>query len=136
LIHNYWNMSTSEQRIGNGMGESIDIVGFPDSEFKQADIFEGFDFDETWVVVEGTTYPYLRVNPLPDNTDNTPMGNIVYVNQHVTPGGDGSGDSWENAVPELADALRIARERWGDNGADAGWDEAEPLEIWVAAGTY
>src|SRR5690606_12466668 len=50
--------------------------------------------------------------------------------------GNKSGNSWENAIPELADALRWAREQWGENGSGAAWDAENPLQIWVAAGTY
>lgn len=35
--------------------------------------------------------------------DNTPTDNIIYVKHDAE--GDGSGSSWEHAVPELADAL-------------------------------
>jgi hypothetical protein len=48
---------------------------------------------------------------------------IMYVNKNVV-GGDGSGDKWENAVKELADALVEAR-------YDAGIKQ-----IWVAKATY
>lgn len=53
---------------------------------------------------------------VPDNNG------IVYVNINAAPGGDGS--SWDNAVNELADALKAAK----DNNAIQ--------QIWVAAGTY
>src|SRR5690606_28275167 len=58
----------------------------------------------------------------------TGAGNILYVNQSV-PGGNGSGDSWDNALSELADALKYAKLL----------NEAVPgtvKQIWVAAGTY
>src|SRR5690625_3389538 len=58
--------------------------------------------------------------------------NILYVNQDVT-GGNGSGDSWENAIPELADALQWAGEQ---HAADTDWLENDSLRIWVAKGTY
>ncbi len=56
-------------------------------------------------------------------------GNIIYVNRHVS-GGNRSGASWANALPELTDALQWAR----DNAAN--WTTAAPLQIWVAAGEY
>lgn len=55
--------------------------------------------------------------------------NILYVNKNVS-GGDGTGDSWTNAVPELADALV-----WAKLHEDVSW-EISPLQIYVATGTY
>lgn len=58
----------------------------------------------------------------------TPDGdNILYVDQNVS-GGDGTGNSWANAIPELRDALAWAQ----------GWDGDTDgtLQIWVATGTY
>ncbi|TVQ02952.1 MAG: hypothetical protein EA359_10785, partial [Balneolaceae bacterium] len=62
---------------------------------------------------------------------------ILYVNQGVdteAEGYNGSGDSWANAIPELADALLWARQQWDDSEAE--WNEDNPLQIWVAEGTY
>ncbi len=52
-------------------------------------------------------------------------GGILFVKK----GGSGnqSGDSWANAISELDDALE-----W----VHTGWDGADPLQVWVAAGTY
>ena len=53
--------------------------------------------------------------------------NILYVNQNVA-GGNQSGDSWANALPELRDALAWAADEWdGSNGT---------LQVWVAQGLY
>jgi predicted outer membrane repeat protein len=58
----------------------------------------------------------------------TPDANgIIYVNK--TAGGNAVGDSWLNAVPELADALLAAKNL---NTANVGTVK----EIWVAKGTY
>ncbi len=54
--------------------------------------------------------------------------NVLYVNKSVQ-GGAGSGNSWANAIPELADALKWA------NQNKASW-ESNVLHIWVAKGTY
>lgn len=59
--------------------------------------------------------------------------NILYVDRHVS-GGNGTGESWENALPELADALKWAREQW--EGGSAPWEAGDPLKIFVAKGTY
>ncbi|MFB2120622.1 MBG domain-containing protein [Parapedobacter sp. 2B3] len=63
-----------------------------------------------------------------------PSGGILYVDQRAGTGGDGS--SWANAIPELADALRWARDQWGSDGSTAAWDATDPLKIFVAEGTY
>ncbi len=63
--------------------------------------------------------------------------NILYVNINVdtdATGYTGVGDSWDNAVPELADALRWAREQ--HDGGSRGWDGSNPLRIFVAKGEY
>jgi len=65
--------------------------------------------------------------------DTTPNGdNILYVNASVA-GGDGSGNSWENAMPSLAEALRWARTAY--NTSNTIFDTT-PLKIYVAKGTY
>src|SRR5690606_7977494 len=61
----------------------------------------------------------------------------LYVDANVdtlASGYTGAGDSWENAIPELADALKWTREQY-DSGY-AGWNASEPLSIYVAVGTY
>lgn len=58
--------------------------------------------------------------------------NTLYVNINVT-GGNGSGDSWENAIPQLADALKYARQQYVANTAVY---DVIPLKIYVAKGTY
>ncbi len=53
---------------------------------------------------------------------------VLFVNQAVT-GGDGRGGSWENAIPQLSDALRYAK---NINHVKPG----AVRQIWVAKGTY
>jgi predicted outer membrane repeat protein len=66
-------------------------------------------------------------------TAQTPdANNTLYVNSNVT-GGNGSGDSWENAIPQLSDALKYARLQYN---ADNTVYDAQPLKIFVAKGTY
>ena len=62
----------------------------------------------------------------PDH-DGTGTDNILYVDQNVS-GGDGSGSSWDNAMPELRDALSWADDEWDGSNP--------PLQIWVADGIY
>src|SRR5699024_210125 len=62
--------------------------------------------------------------------------NIRFVNKSVdqsATGYTGSGDSWDNAIPELADVLKWAREQ---HDADNDWLENDSLRIYVAKGTY
>ncbi len=58
--------------------------------------------------------------------------NTLYVNINVT-GGNGSGNSWANAIPQLSDALKYARQQYNTNNAVY---DAQPLKIFVAKGTY
>ncbi len=64
---------------------------------------------------------------LPFGPDNN---NILYVNSSVSAG---NGNSWANAVPQLADALKWAKEQCD---ADPAVFDAIPLKIYVAQGTY
>ncbi|GGG91284.1 hypothetical protein GCM10011416_04860 [Polaribacter pacificus] len=57
----------------------------------------------------------------------TPTNGILYVNKTAT--GNKTGDSWANAIPELADALLWAHENKADFTTTS-------LQIWVAKGTY
>ncbi|MCF3108017.1 hypothetical protein LL912_04420 [Niabella sp. CC-SYL272] len=57
---------------------------------------------------------------------------ILYVNKAVS-GGNGNGSSWANAIPELADALKWAREQYD---ADNNWLAGDSLRIFIAQGTY
>src|SRR5690606_18585202 len=62
--------------------------------------------------------------------------NILYVNQSVdqtATGYTGSGDSWANAIPQVADALKGARE---NHEADNDWLQNDSLQVYVAKGIY
>lgn len=67
-----------------------------------------------------TGFTALAKSPLPTITPSA--GGIVYINKNST--GDGTGNSWANAVSELADALVAAK------------TNTSIQQIWVAAGTY
>src|SRR5690606_7288716 len=74
---------------------------------------------------------------LPDPSIEPGDGNILYVDINVNTaasGYTGTGNSWGNAIPQLADAMKWAREQY--DGGSPGWTEAEPLRIFVAKGTY
>ncbi|WP_194444871.1 MBG domain-containing protein, partial [Parapedobacter pyrenivorans] len=74
----------------------------------------------------GVASATIAVNTLPISADDD---NILYVDKQVS-GGNNTGDSWENAIPELADALKWAEEN------SMNWTATDPLQIWVAKGTY
>lgn len=78
-----------------------------------------------------TLYLKRRLLITPDTNNN------IYVDGKVnTLANDytGNGNSWENAIPQLADALKWARLKI-DNQT-ACWDSSKPLKIYVAQGTY
>lgn len=55
--------------------------------------------------------------------------NRLHVDRAVI-GGNQSGDSWTNAIPELADALKWAAQN------EADWSSDGALKVYVAAGVY
>lgn len=83
-------------------------------------------------IQDGSTLHLVLELPLtPDEN------NVLYVDINVNTGAagyTGTGGSWANAIPQLADALRWAREQH-DSG-NPGWDGTDPLRIFVAKGEY
>lgn len=71
--------------------------------------------------IEMGAFEYLGIEPSTNN--------ILYVNKHVI-GGLGTGDSWENAIPELRSALNWV------NSRQMQWNPNNTLQIWVAKGEY
>lgn len=68
-----------------------------------------------------------------ENNEITPdADNILYVDKDA--GGNETGSSWSDALPELAEAMKWAREQYEDGSRT--WGEENPLRIFVAAGTY
>ena len=69
IIASYWNVTTSNQATSSG--------GFGAStlEMIQQSIFLNWDFIEIWQIIEGITYPYLRLNP--QDPPPTPVGTPV-----------------------------------------------------------
>ncbi|MFT4062191.1 MAG: right-handed parallel beta-helix repeat-containing protein [Edaphocola sp.] len=66
------------------------------------------------------------------NAQTPDAGNILYVNVNVS-GGTGTGNSWANAIPQLANALKYARTQ---HDANSTVYDTNPLKIYVAKGTY
>lgn len=69
----------------------------------------------------------LQAEPLMTGPD---ANNILYVNKNVG-GGTGQGNSWANAIPELADALV-----WAKLNQSSWSTSTDSLQIFVAKGTY
>ncbi|TDX86754.1 putative secreted protein (Por secretion system target) [Epilithonimonas xixisoli] len=75
--------------------------------------------------ISGDTAGVTACGTVPVTPD---ANNILYVNTAVV-GGDGSGNSWANAIKELADALKWANTNKANFATTL-------LQIWVAKGTY
>ncbi|MFD2036956.1 MBG domain-containing protein [Belliella marina] len=66
----------------------------------------------------------------------SPTNGVLYVDinvDEVDPNYTGDGSSWENALPQLADALKWARKQ---HETDNNWLQNDFLQIYVAQGTY
>lgn len=61
--NSYWNTETSEKMTGGAYGTPSGIIGKNTNEMVAQSTFEGWDFDNTWAIVEGHSYPYLKNNP-------------------------------------------------------------------------
>jgi hypothetical protein len=78
----FWDIETS------GQIESDGGAGKTTAEMKQQATFEGWDFANTWDIVENETYPFLRVPWQGDGTREIPKGEAVV---------DGDLSEWEEA---------------------------------------
>ncbi len=82
----------------------MDLAGFDDglgfgrttAEMMTQSTFVGWDFDNTWTMIEGQTYPTLIPEP----------AITLYVDDDASPGGDGL--SWSTAFKYLQDGLTAA----------------------------
>ncbi len=70
ITSSYWDTQTSSQAT------SVGGAGKTTAEMMQLATFSGWDFTNTWRIVEGASYPTLRVFwvPPPPSTDNTWLG--------------------------------------------------------------
>ncbi|WP_177181087.1 MBG domain-containing protein [Parapedobacter koreensis] len=82
ITASFWNTETSKQGNGVGRGLQTGASGLNDDEFKQKASFGGFDFDKTWTIDEGTSYPYLQYQLFAggDGTEGDPY-RIEHVDQ-------------------------------------------------------
>ncbi|SFU20907.1 PKD repeat-containing protein, partial [Algoriphagus locisalis] len=106
-------------------------IGLTSGAMRQQASFENWDFVDVWKIEEDRSFPVLIHNeqiPAPGLLDGIPdINNILYVDQSVV-GGQGNGNSWENAYATLQQALAYADVAWvGQN---------EVLKIYVAEGIY
>ena len=63
ITHSYFNQTNNPQLWGVGAGNDVSKSGVTplySVHFKDPARFNGFDFDTTWVMVEGSGYPQLR----------------------------------------------------------------------------
>ncbi len=126
-----------KQGTGNGgssvitSGNAAVNTGNFTNDFNVIGLTEGTAYDVYVVAEDDEGTPNLQTNPTKVEVTTltlAPTNNILYVNKNVS-GGNSSGSSWANAIPELADALVWAHK----NKANFS---TTPLQIWVAGGTY
>ncbi len=134
IEHSYWNTTTSNQATSAGPAIGKDNGAMR----KKATFADEWDFDAVWAIDERISQPYLQwIGKHEKRIIEPSVDNILYVNKSVNvnaTGYTGFGNSWPNAVAELADALKWAQEKV-ELGANS-WDEINPLKIYVAKGTY
>ncbi|WP_313377204.1 MBG domain-containing protein [Chishuiella sp.] len=78
--------------------------------------------DRNKILISSTYNPKVVFTPSSDN--------ILYVKKDGSGKQDGS--SWDNAIGELADALKWAN----DENKKNAWSDSNPLKIYVSKGTY
>ncbi|WP_440121414.1 PKD domain-containing protein [Tenacibaculum sp. Ill] len=105
-------------------GSNFELTSFTKTNNKKA--LSKYNYLNAYRINVGLYYE-SELTPITPDTNN-----ILYVNKNVS-GGDGSGDSWTNAVPELADALLWARTQ---HDADNNWLQNDSLQVFVAKGVY
>ncbi len=113
-------------------GDNLSFTGLTAQTKDLAGNSRVFDYNNGGLIDIGA-YEYQAI---PDLCILPGPGNILYVNKTVDQnlmGYTGDGSSWANAIPELADALRVARKRYN---ADNTWLDGDSLRIYVAEGTY
>ncbi|UXX79884.1 Ig-like domain-containing protein [Reichenbachiella carrageenanivorans] len=101
---------------GGDLAADVDLAG-------NVRLYDGPPADD---VIDVGAYELQRIRKEPTSPG---ANNILYVNKNVKDSNE-SGDSWENAITELADAMVWAKENY-----DNAW-ETTPLKIYVATGTY
>jgi hypothetical protein len=59
----YWNIESTGQNNSVGGGQNINAAGLTTSQMLYSSNYIDWDFTETWDIIEGETYPWLRENP-------------------------------------------------------------------------
>lgn len=125
LSGNFWDSDTC------GLSASACGTAATTDRMRTMSTFEGWDFENTWRICDGTNYPRLRWEPKPVGDFVCPdgvefadlmilceewLGEVVELSADVVPaGGDGRVDA--------ADWLRLSKS-WATSAGDAGWDAA------------
>ncbi|MCX2682066.1 T9SS type A sorting domain-containing protein [Galbibacter sp. EGI 63066] len=108
--------------MGALSGAEVDLAGNPR-------VYDGEPDDD---VIDMGAYEYQG-----EPFSFIPTNGVLYVDINVDEAGpnytDGDGSSWANAIPDLANALKWAREQ---HDADNNWLANDSLQVWVATGTY
>ncbi len=61
ITDGYWNTETSGQVVGIGTDNNAQIVtGLTSSQMRDSSNFTGYEFDTTWTIKQGGTFPYLQ----------------------------------------------------------------------------
>lgn len=58
-IASYWDVQRSGTTTGVALGNAAGVTGLNPVEMRRQASFSGFDFTNTWNIVEGLTYPFL-----------------------------------------------------------------------------
>jgi hypothetical protein len=114
-INGDFRLTECSPAINRGNSSFYSVDSIPDISFATADLGNNPRIVDNQIDLGA--YESQGIFSIPDNNG------IVYVNINQT-GGDGSGNSWANAIHELSDALLAAKM---DNNIK---------QIWVAEGTY
>ncbi len=88
VTNSYWNTGINPELNGVGlMGAEDGIAGYSSVQMMEQASFDTWDFDGTWTITEGSTYPWLQDNqqnppPMPDlgtGTENDEVASTYHL---------------------------------------------------------